>query len=731
VTAFIGDYRVSRRLGWGTFGTVYLASGRVPLPSGERSEPRLVAIKQLREWSMSGFETLVREYELLGTVRHRTLCTVYEFLDRDLAVVMEYVRGVTLRQLLDALAARNETMWSDAALLMGIDLAEALYRAYASPGPRGEPLGLVHRDIKPANVMLTVDGGVKLLDFGLAATDRAADIDELGVQGTPLYMAPEQAVGDGVDHRTDLFALGLVLYELLVGRAAYPVPSVERESRIGPLLERVQRAEVDDELAVLATTHPRVKAVLARCLAGDPADRPEDGMELMRDLRRCVSAADGDPLVDYAAYVFREVCKLDPVPSVDFETEARPYMMDSTTPGDEPTTMSQNSPPRPGGAPPRPEAPRPGSGRPGPKGARPRPKASKRPKGRPPKGGKSWSPPSKEAKASAPKPPPADAGGSNEPKNLRMVPLSAEADDPELGAGKPSSATEFFALPTPRRQLDEDDEIVDLRRNDAVAAAGRPAAPPPGAPQQPAAPPPGAMPHGGHMAPGQPPPGAPMAVPMGISGPVAGGSMPPGYPMNSQPALPPDPNAELDRAKSYRVFAVVAGLMFMVFTAAVASLMVLAYGFYMLESKEPVAQNPVVQPIPPPAPRGLDDTGVDAAPPPPPPPKPRAAPSPRPKSAPRPAAPKPPPAPEPVAVGPVVIKLPPSAPFTRVEVKCDGGTRERGSVTGGTATVPNIPGPGQDSCRAVFKGGGGLPTANVAGGETYTCTFDGSFANCK
>lgn len=707
----IGPYRVLRELGRGHFGTVWLAEGRVPLAKGGRSEPRLVAIKQLREWSMSGFETLVREYELLAHVRHRTLCTVYEFLDRESAVVMEYVHGVTLRQVVDALG-EGRPMWSDAALLVGIELAECLYQAYATPGPDGGPLGLVHRDVKPANVMLCTDGRVKLLDFGLAATNAAADLREASVQGTPLYMAPEQATGGTVDHRTDLFAVGLLLYELLSGAAAYPVPTQDRASRIGPLLERIQRADVTEELARLHRLHPSLAGVVGRCLARDPGDRPEDGMELLRDLRRCVSRGGGDPLVDFASYCFEEVCKVEPPPPVGFEEAEAGGMMAATRDGGPRSAMSDNSPPRPGGPPPRP-----GGKRPAAVGGRPRPTAGDRPKV--PKGGKSWTPPANDAKPAPPKVVSAPSGD----KNLRMVPLSAESSDPEIGSGAPAGATEFFALPTPRRQVDDDDEIVDLRRNDPVAAAGRPAAPPPG----PSGPPPGAHAHGGHAPMGAP---MPMAVPMGISGPVASGPMPAGYPGGMAPAMPPDPNADLDRAKSYRVFAVVAGLMFMVFTALIASLVVLAYGFYMMEQAQPVAQNPVVQPIPPPRGGGGIDTGLAKPPPPPPPPKPRS--SPKPRSGPKPAPkPKPPAPPPPVEKGSVVIKISASEPYTQAEIKCDSGLRERGSFAGGTATVPNIPGPGQDNCTVVFKGGGGLPKASVVGGKTYSCTFDGSFAKCQ
>lgn len=393
--------------------------------------------------------------------------------------------------------------------------------------------------------------------------------------------------------------------------------------------------------------------------------------------------------------------------------------MSANPSGGERSTMARN-PPRPGGAPPRPGASRPTAA-----GGRPRPTASERPKGRVPKGGASWSPPGKGSQPTPPVPKPEADTSAPEPKNLRMVPLSGEGDDPELGSGAPPGATEFFALPTPRRQVDDDEEVVDIRRSDPVATAGSPAAAPPG----PAGPPPGANPHGGHASMGGPP--MPMAVPMGISGPVASGPMPAGYPAGAPPMMPPDPNADLDRAKSYRVFAVVAGLMFMVFTALVASLVVLAYGFYMMEQAEPVAQNPVVQPVPPP--RGAQgmDTGL-ATPPPPPPPKPSPKPRPKPSSGPKPAPkPAPPPPPAPVAKGPVTISIPSSEPYTSAEIKCDSGVRERGSFMGGKATVQNIPGPGQDNCTLLFKGGGALPKAKVSGGNSYTCTFDGSLANCK
>ncbi len=738
----IGSYKVEAVLGEGHFGTVYMGRGTVP--GDDSGRQRRVAIKQLRVWSMGGFETLVREFELLGQVRHRALCRVYEFLDRDMAVVMEHVEGCTLREILEDMAALREPMWVDAVLVIGIELADCLVQCWSAPGPNG-PLGLVHRDIKPENIMLTPGGGVKLLDFGLAAFDEPFDP---GVQGTPLYMAPEQARGETVDHRSDLFSLGLVLHELLMGMPSYPIPTQDRESRILDLLERVERADLKEELASLRAAHPRVGEVVARCLSRDPQDRPADGHELMLDLKRCGSATRGDPLADFAAYYFSQVRPVGasraggPSPSAGTEglatpapepepaprSEARPEagMMSKRgsglapeSEGDSGKSMA-NPPPRPGGAPPRP------SGKGGAAGSRPRPQAPSSAQ-RPAMGGKSWTPPKKDVKPAGAKatPPPPPA------QNLRMVPLTEEDHDPEIGKGKPHSATEFFAIP---KRQSSDEEFVDLKRTDPVAGASRPPAgataganPHGGAPM---APPPGAAPHGMPMA---APMAMPMGVPMGISGPVAPGSLPPGYgaPMAS---LPPDPSQDLERAQSYRVFAVVAGLMMMVMCAVIIAMGVLAYGVYLMDQNDTASKGPDVLQPPPVAPQAPVDTGVAEAPQPPtaePTPKPGPRPSPGPSPAPNPT-PRPAPPPAPVASGPVVIKLPASAGITRVDVKCETSTeRWRESFVNGSATIQNVPGPGSDSCHALLKGPGAPLKIVVAGGKTYDCVIDGTVARCK
>ena len=121
------------------------------------------------------------------------------------------------------------------------EVADALYQAWTTPGDNGEGLELVHRDLKPANILLTSNGDVKILDFGLACVhnDEWAGDEAERIRGTPIYMSPEQARGETVDHRSDLFSLGLIAYELFTGQPAYRVPQDSKDP-LGDVFEAIE-----------------------------------------------------------------------------------------------------------------------------------------------------------------------------------------------------------------------------------------------------------------------------------------------------------------------------------------------------------------------------------------------------------------------------------------------------------------------------------------------------------
>ncbi|MCE7960468.1 MAG: serine/threonine protein kinase, partial [Acidobacteria bacterium ACB2] len=210
----VSHYRVEAVLGRGGMGTVYLAT--------DTRLARTVALKLLPSDAASPArrQRFLREAQAASALDHPGIVTVHD-VGNDLGsdfIVMEHVKGRTLREVIQSgpVAVADALSWVRQA-------AAALAAAHRA--------GIVHRDLKPQNLMLTADGRLKVLDFGLASVEYAeagsaeTTAERLtssgAVLGTPGYMSPEQAEGRPVDARTDVFALGVVLYELLTGRAPF------------------------------------------------------------------------------------------------------------------------------------------------------------------------------------------------------------------------------------------------------------------------------------------------------------------------------------------------------------------------------------------------------------------------------------------------------------------------------------------------------------------------------
>ncbi|MEM9783627.1 MAG: serine/threonine-protein kinase [Pseudomonadota bacterium] len=255
----IGKYHIDGVLGRGAMGVVY--RGHDP------DIERVVAIKtvhanlidECRAENADWLDRFSREAKAAGRVMHANLVTVFDYLVQDGApyLVMEYVDAETLG---DRMRRGPLPTLSEIASILR-QMLEGLAAVHAQ--------GIVHRDVKPANVMLLPDGRVKMTDFGVARVEALAST-QAGMVGTPAYMAPEQFRGIPADERADIFACGVILFELITGQKPYPANNIAELTR--QVLEgRFQR------LAPLVPSLPQgIDALLERSLAPEPADRFAD-----------------------------------------------------------------------------------------------------------------------------------------------------------------------------------------------------------------------------------------------------------------------------------------------------------------------------------------------------------------------------------------------------------------------------------------------------------------------
>jgi serine/threonine protein kinase len=209
-------YEVLAPLGAGGMGEVVKARAL-----GPHGFEKIVAIKRIKaEWADQEVmaDRFVREARIAARLQHSNIVQVFDFGRHgdELFIVMEYVDGLSLDSILASLAQEGKRMTLAQALEVALDVSRALDTAHTLPGEDGEGMGVVHRDVSPANILVSRTGVVKLTDFGIAAVASQQGRTSL-IAGKPLYMAPEQLRGDRLDGRADLFAVGIVTYEMLTG----------------------------------------------------------------------------------------------------------------------------------------------------------------------------------------------------------------------------------------------------------------------------------------------------------------------------------------------------------------------------------------------------------------------------------------------------------------------------------------------------------------------------------
>lgn len=261
----ISHYEISAKIGEGGMGVVYLAEDtrlrrRVAL---KFVSPQLIG-------STAEKARLIREARAAAGLDHPSICTIHEVDQAEgyTFIAMAHIEGRPLRALIPA-----EGLPLAESLELAVQLAEGLVEAHRK--------GVVHRDIKPANLMVTAQGRLKITDFGLAKLMHSQPITRRGVRmGTAAYMSPEQVRGEAVDHRTDIWSLGVVLYEMITGRL--PFAGENEPALLYALCHRppVPIAERCGDVP------PGLSILVMRCLQKDPAQRYAEMRDLLADLRR-------------------------------------------------------------------------------------------------------------------------------------------------------------------------------------------------------------------------------------------------------------------------------------------------------------------------------------------------------------------------------------------------------------------------------------------------------------
>jgi eukaryotic-like serine/threonine-protein kinase len=286
----ISHYRILEQLGAGGMGIVYKAhDDRLDRPLALKLLPENLA------QDPQALERFRREARAASALNHPGICTIYDIGEQDgrAFIAMEFIDGETLRSYIG-----GKPLPLDKILKLGIQIAEALDAAHAE--------GIIHRDIKPANIFVTKRGQAKVLDFGLAKLVpkgiAGGDADAGGespestsivgiISGTPSYMSPEQVRGDDLDARTDVFSLGLVLYEMATGRQAFGGGTG------GAIIEAVLTRAPIAARSINPDIPPRLEEIIAKALHKNREQRYQHAADILADLQRLKRDTDsGQPV---------------------------------------------------------------------------------------------------------------------------------------------------------------------------------------------------------------------------------------------------------------------------------------------------------------------------------------------------------------------------------------------------------------------------------------------------
>jgi serine/threonine protein kinase len=260
-------------------GEIFLAKQRGP--SGFE---KLLVIKRILSHHLDKKDYLdmfFSEAKLVARLNHNNIIQIHEMgeIDGDYYIAMEYVRGKSLRDVIDELRAEGRKLPLPHVIDLAMKLCDGLGYAHQARDIRGHPMNIVHRDINPHNILVSYTGDLKLIDFGIAKSEMTSVHTATGtIKGKFVYMSPEQSAADPIDRRSDIFSLGIVIYEM----CCLENPFVRQNVVLS--LEAIQRHDVPPPSSKRSDAEP-LDAILMKALAKKPEDRFQTAIEMRDELR--------------------------------------------------------------------------------------------------------------------------------------------------------------------------------------------------------------------------------------------------------------------------------------------------------------------------------------------------------------------------------------------------------------------------------------------------------------
>ena len=275
----LGRYQLLRKIAVGGMAEIYLA--RVTGAAGFEKQVVVKRILPQLAEDDEFYQMFLDEARIAATLQHPNVVQIFDVQEAggEHFIAMEYLDGADLLTVRRILAERRQGLPIQHSVYIVSGVAAGLHYAHEKLGLDGQPLRIVHRDVTPQNVLLTRDGGVKLVDFGIAkATNRMSSTGLGTLKGKLAYMSPEQVRYEPVDRRSDIYSLGIILFELTTGRRLY------RGLTELEIIQQVAETPVPAPSSILAGYPAELEAIVLRALARDPAARFQTALELQREL---------------------------------------------------------------------------------------------------------------------------------------------------------------------------------------------------------------------------------------------------------------------------------------------------------------------------------------------------------------------------------------------------------------------------------------------------------------